>query len=215
MTTKTEQSFRKIGVLLLLLFGAATMRAQTTINFVVNQPPPPEADFGTQIQSDRITFIFNDSSSTGIVARKWYFEDGDSAVGNLTTVLHQYPTMDVYNACLTVTTSNGCTDIQCREVSSFVGVEENRLNGFGLSVSPNPFKGQAIIQYNLPRSSDVLLELYSITGARIRTLVNSTESAGQKQVQLLPEGDRDKKGIYFLKLTVDGAAYVKKIVELH
>jgi hypothetical protein len=215
MKFRIKMPYLLIGMLLCAQFTIATLQAQTTINFVANQPPPPVSKFGTEIQADRLTFVFTDSSSSGLFSRKWLFGDGDSAVGNLTTVLHQYPSKGIYNACLIVTDFNGCTATRCNLVSSFVGIQEGGLSVHQFQVAPNPYRNKTVVSYYLPKSSIVLLELYNITGARVKTLVNANESAGEKRLDLFSVNDGSSKGMYFLKLTIDGVEFVQKIVELH
>ena len=63
---------------------------------------------------------------------------------------------------------------------------------------PNPFNPSTTIRYSIARSSQVRLEIFSITGERIATLVNEAQDAGQYQVQFVDPGM--SSGIYIYRL---------------
>jgi hypothetical protein len=80
-----------------------------------------------------------------------------------------------------------------------------------VSVYPNPLTTNALLTYNLNQRSDVMVEVYDILGKRVGTLANETQNAGEHQIQI---GDAisQVKGIYFVRLLVDGQSITKKIV---
>ena len=47
---------------------------------------------------------------------------------------------------------------------------------------PNPFNPSTTINYDLPENSYVRLTIYDITGRRIRTLVNQSQTTGNRTV---------------------------------
>ncbi len=82
-----------------------------------------------------------------------------------------------------------------------IGVEEgnNIPQRFALLQNyPNPFNAQTTIKYGIPTSSDVLLEIYDITGRKLETLLSEYQEAGEHQI-IWNAGDRPS-GIYFYKL---------------
>ena len=48
---------------------------------------------------------------------------------------------------------------------------------------PNPFNPSTLIRYQLPYTADVQLEIYSVLGQKIRSLINSQVLAGHHQVE--------------------------------
>ena len=48
---------------------------------------------------------------------------------------------------------------------------------------PNPFNPTTTIQYDLPLDSQVKLEIYDVSGRKVRTLVDGPQTAGSKSVQ--------------------------------
>jgi len=68
-----------------------------------------------------------------------------------------------------------------------------------LSNYPNPFNAQTVIEYQLPVSSTVKLEVYNILGEKVATLVNGQEQAGYRSVTW--DASEISSGIYFYKLS--------------
>ena len=69
-------------------------------------------------------------------------------------------------------------------VSVFNDGENLVSNNYMLHNSyPNPFNPTATIQYDLPLDSQVKLEIYDVSGRKVRTLVDGPQTAGSKSVQ--------------------------------
>ena len=78
--------------------------------------------------------------------------------------------------------------------------------------SPNPFNPSAEIEFQLPRASDVKLEVYNITGQKVATLVDDIYQAGNHTATWDASGF--SSGIYFYKLEADGFTESKKMLLL-
>jgi hypothetical protein len=63
---------------------------------------------------------------------------------------------------------------------------------------PNPFNAQTVIDYQLPTTSDVKLEVYNLLGKKVATLVDKEQQAGYKSVTW--DASDVSSGIYFYKL---------------
>jgi len=74
---------------------------------------------------------------------------------------------------------------------------------------PNPFNPATVIQYDLPESADVRLDVYSIEGRLIASLVNETQQAGQHQVTF--QGDNLASGIYIYRLQAGSYVSTKRM----
>ncbi len=75
---------------------------------------------------------------------------------------------------------------------------------------PNPFNSSTIIKYNLPKSTDVLLVVYDITGKNISTLVNAYQNAGIYEINF--EANNLTSGVYFYKIITDKFTETKKFI---
>lgn len=80
---------------------------------------------------------------------------------------------------------------------------------------PNPFNPTTTIRYTLPEASDVELVIINVLGARVRTLVNSSQAAGEYSVVWDgrdQSGSQVSSGIYFYKMVAGGSSQTRKMV---
>jgi len=86
-----------------------------------------------------------------------------------------------------------------------------------LHAFPNPARSQAILQYTLMHTAQVVVTVYNILGQEVRTLVNEVQSPGQKTVTWNGVDDRGRTlgaGIYFCRLQAGGQTHTKKLIWL-
>ena len=68
---------------------------------------------------------------------------------------------------------------------------------------PNPFNPTTIIQYALPKASQVRIEVYNVLGQRVRTLVDETQRPGYKTINWDGRDDAGNEvssGVYFCRI---------------
>ena len=75
---------------------------------------------------------------------------------------------------------------------------------------PNPFNPSTLIRYELPQESNVTLDVYSIEGQRVATLVNTVQPAGMHTVHF--DGSRLASGVYLYRLTAGNNMLSKKMI---
>ena len=63
---------------------------------------------------------------------------------------------------------------------------------------PNPFNPSTNIEYTLPNAANVKIEVFNITGQKIKTLINRYENAGLHSVKF--DAADLPSGIYFYRL---------------
>jgi photosystem II stability/assembly factor-like uncharacterized protein len=75
---------------------------------------------------------------------------------------------------------------------------------------PNPFNLSSTIKYDLQKSSDVVLKIYSIAGQELETLVNGFQVSGMHDITWQPKGLAS--GIYLYRLQSDEFSGTMKLV---
>ncbi len=94
---------------------------------------------------------------------------------------------------------------------------ENELlpDNFALSQNyPNPFNASTIIEFELPRKSEVELDIFNILGQKVKNLISETLGPGRHITQW---DSRDAKGrevasgVYFYRLKIGDHAETKKM----
>jgi hypothetical protein len=96
-----------------------------------------------------------------------------------------------------------------KEVQGLTTVQKNQ---FALSIAPNPFTTATAISYSLPKSGDVSLKLYDVTGKLVSTLANGRHPAGSYSYSLLTTHHSLARGIYVLKFESDGYNTTEKLI---
>jgi len=77
---------------------------------------------------------------------------------------------------------------------------------------PNPFNPSTKIEYQLPVNSKVMLELYSVTGEKIATLVDEDQETGYYIRYVHANSQRITSGVYIYRIVavgVNGEKFVK------
>jgi len=77
---------------------------------------------------------------------------------------------------------------------------------------PNPFNPSTEIRYGLPAGGYVMLEVYSVLGERVATLVSEVQSAGYHVVRFNKPGLAS--GVYLYRLTAGGFVAARKLLLL-
>ncbi len=104
---------------------------------------------------------------------------------------------------------------------SVSNLEDNRLKGsdisdvddvFSLDVYPNPYKKNVNILYTLNNAAQVIVEIYNPIGEKLKVIVNDNQNAGSYRFIFNPESLGFPKGIYYLRMNVDGRQALKKLI---
>ncbi|KAA3617180.1 MAG: T9SS C-terminal target domain-containing protein [Calditrichaeota bacterium] len=98
----------------------------------------------------------------------------------------------------------------------FVGINDNnsKLNQIVkyelIQNYPNPFNPITTISYNLPKADDVKIEIFDITGRRVKELSHGKQTAGTHSLQF--DGSDLASGLYILKLQAGRYIASKKML---
>jgi hypothetical protein len=85
-----------------------------------------------------------------------------------------------------------------------------RLNGYEITIAPNPFSSATCIRYALPTAGNASLKLYDVTGKLVSVLATGNHNAGVSSIRL--EGATLPSGIYMLKLATDVRTTTTKLI---
>lgn len=86
-------------------------------------------------------------------------------------------------------------------------ISANLLDNASLSINPNPVQGNAFIQYSLPESGNVGIDINDINGKKIVTLFSGFRPKGNYTLPLSNTGisiNALSNGVYVLQLTLNG-----------
>ncbi|MBN2829892.1 MAG: M6 family metalloprotease domain-containing protein [Candidatus Cloacimonetes bacterium] len=101
---------------------------------------------------------------------------------------------------------------------NYTANDENEIPGMQtelLTNYPNPFNPETSIAYNLNTSSNVELSIYNILGKKVKTLVNSTQPAGNHNIIWNGSDDNGNalsSGVYFYKLQAGTYTKTRKMI---
>lgn len=77
---------------------------------------------------------------------------------------------------------------------------------------PNPFNPTTTIQYALPESGHIRLDVFNVLGQRVATLINGEQTAGFHSLQF--DGSRLSSGVYLYRLQTGNQVITRKMLLL-
>ena len=131
------------------------------------------------------TFTYNDSPPLGLV---YYFIE----------TVSPHP-CNVSKAQTNYNTSRS----NRTNTSIFTGYIEDLTFNSSFNIYPNPFSDKATLEYNLKKKAYISIEIYSIIGQKIGTVIHEYQTAGTYQYQLDSENYQLMSGVYFIRFTID------------
>jgi FtsP/CotA-like multicopper oxidase with cupredoxin domain len=84
-----------------------------------------------------------------------------------------------------------------------------------LAASPNPMADNGLLRFSLPAAGRIELDLYAVTGQRVRSLASGWFEAGEHAVpwrRLDDAGQTLRGGVYFVRLRGDGIHRTQKLI---
>ncbi len=94
-------------------------------------------------------------------------------------------------------------------------VEEKEKPVSNVDVYPNPSRDNINLSYTLKNTAHAVVELFNLTGSKVKTIVNSVQSAGKHLLKIKSAEEELAPGTYMVSVTVDGEVTTKKIVSLN
>ena len=110
-------------------------------------------------------------------------------------------------------------DMGATETEFILNIENELLpNNFALYQNqPNPFNPITTLRYDLPQNEMINITIYDMKGRIIKTLVNSSQTAGHKTIQWNATNDKNKPvsaGLYLYTIQAGEFRQTKKMVLL-
>ncbi len=143
-------------------------------------------DFVTVEEVDISNYIGNSDLYIGF----WYTSTNSSA-----------STWEIDNIVIKASQDTGSSSIEIRD-KQFAHEFEIRKN------YPNPFNASTTIEYVIPESKSIQLEIYDLSGKHIRTLVDNYQKAGKHTIKWNASGQAS--GVYLIQLRSENQSKVKK-----
>ena len=98
-----------------------------------------------------------------------------------------------------------------RRTSSAIGNNQPVISVFKMNQNyPNPFNPSTNIEYSIPKSSDVEVSIYNLTGQKLTTLVNKSHTPGNYQITW--NGSEYASGVYIYQIRADNFVQSKKML---
>jgi hypothetical protein len=95
--------------------------------------------------------------------------------------------------------------------------QDNTIPNFCTSAFPNPVNTSVVIKFSLPYASNVVLDVYAITGQKVQEIVIGEQGPGEHSVHwnlVDKSGNRVPPGVYLYKISTEKKSTVGKIVVL-
>ena len=87
--------------------------------------------------------------------------------------------------------------------TSSVGIATNDNSGNSISQNyPNPTTGNTNIDFTIAQTSSVTIDLYDVTGRKVKSVYNTTDVAAGKHTIELSDLSSFANGSYFYKMSV-------------
>ena len=164
-------------------------------------------------EDDTFKFAAKDTSNTGYT---WVF--GDSITYKSSKIISRK--IGNYNGYmglwLTVKNASGCkkTSYDSFLIGICAGIKSVKEYN-SAEIYPNPFHHSTEIKYSIENTENVQIEVYSISGEKVATLIDKNQSAGEYTISFNPSNyGITNAGIYLLKIKTGDRFDYKKIILL-
>ncbi|MEO6167292.1 MAG: PKD domain-containing protein [Chitinophagales bacterium] len=158
-------------------------------------------------ENDIVSFT---SNSSGALIWNWTF--GDGGTSTLENPTHVYAAEGIYTVTLVAKDAAGCSVTTMENITILdVGIDDPGYN-FGLNIYPNPFNSQAVIEYTLPQSSSVNIELWNALGQKISVVLE--DQIQQAGTYVYPVTIAEA-GVYMVRFSVGDTLVWKKLVRVN
>ncbi|MGI6479507.1 MAG: C25 family cysteine peptidase [Salinivirgaceae bacterium] len=92
----------------------------------------------------------------------------------------------------------------------YVGIEESLVVLSKMTIYPNPANNTVNISFESPGKKELVVELFSIDGAKKQTIFDGTSHGGTNNITA--NIDDLNPGLYFVRITLEGKTYTNKLI---
>ncbi|MCK6621236.1 MAG: T9SS type A sorting domain-containing protein [Calditrichaceae bacterium] len=150
----------------------------------------------------RIIYTYTDSSPSGLIANQEQVNDQSNASND------DFPAIASFNGYGLSAWAAPGIGLDIYFDTDIVGIEEEPMHTTEqynlLQNYPNPFNPSTTIRYILPKSADVVLNIYNSLGQKIKTLVSNRQPAGVYQIEWdgkNENAERVASGVYLCRFS--------------
>lgn len=140
----------------------------------------------------------------------WKFGDGDTSTA--INPSHTYSANGNYTVTLITNNAAGCIDSVSKQIAiSSVGFGDLNVFASKVTVYPNPFKNDFVVQFELLKAAKVNVVLFDLQGKEILRKELGVRAQGLHEEIV---HTNNAPGTYLMKLQIDGSTVSKKIISV-
>lgn len=147
-------------------------------------------------------------TSSPAATYQWYLNDTLVAGANA----QDYTPTQEGDYTVVVTNAAGCEAASAPVAILLTGIVDNTVSN-GIIVYPNPYSDHATIQLTVSENSDVMIEVYSLTGQKVETISNGNYAAGTYTFTFSAKQKGYAAGVYAVKTIINNNMTVTRIIE--
>jgi len=147
-----------------------------------------------------------DLISTSNSSIQW-FKDGNLLDGEISQIYKP-----LYNGLYTVVSKNDCGTKTSNTINFNINSVTKKIDQFALSVYPNPIERFSTISYSLPKSANIIVEIWNLFGQKISELSDERKQSGKHSLVLDIEKYNMSSAIYLLKFYADNEVTTTSLV---
>jgi len=91
------------------------------------------------------------------------------------------------------------------------GINEVNKAVLNYQVYPNPVSNQLNIEFNLLEKTNILGEIFDISGRKVKTLFSNDYSLGTHRLNF--DTSELNSGVYFVKITLEGESFTERVIK--
>ncbi|MDX2002006.1 MAG: T9SS type A sorting domain-containing protein [Chitinophagales bacterium] len=113
--------------------------------------------------------------------------------------------------CPATQDTTGARETASCRVSPYTSIKELSADIASMDVVPNPMNGNGTIELTMQREAKASIEVFDLLGKKVAVVLNNEQVYAGNTRYNLNLSDASN-GIYFVKLTINGASSIKRVV---